>query len=487
MKSFFQVILWTLVLASQSAGAEARVSSVAIPGPVVRLSEVDGNFFVLQGEPPNQTIYVIDATDPASARIARAIPVEGTLVEFVANPQHLFLAMLDDEAALRIVDWKTGMTISRYRAPSGRGATQLALGGPFWKTVSPLTDPYGPIHLSTTNNEGTQTLFVLDVLDPAAPKLVLQQELPASAARESPSNTPDEPTAKAINTPSQKPIAQLQPPNDDALKRFAQPLPSDVVPSTVMALARSSKDPRITALLTNRPQTELILVQDLEHRLTFDDINGDGVLRLSCLGDSNTSIDLRRFPVSWCTAIAYFIWNPRFQTWNHSVIGATLIPGARISPAPEQLETALSRGADAVVLAFGTNDLFAGDSPERIVTAYLKLVEQAEKSGLTVYVATTPPTNQKGAAGAAQVTPLNSLIEETFPSAQVIDFHSGFSAAHFLDGLHVTPVGQMLRAERAALRLIATPASHNESQADERPDTPGDSGNHPIGSDVLSD
>ena len=46
---------------------------------------------------------------------------------------------------------------------------------------------------------------------------------------------------------------------------------------------------------------------------------------------------------------------------------------------------------------------------------------------------------------------------------------------------------QML-AERIVEDAIAgCIASRNESQADERPDTPGDSGNHPAGSDVLFD
>lgn len=401
-----------LLLVSCATRGPQPIASIAIPGPVVRLSQSNGSFFIVQHASSHDTVYVVDARRPADPRITGKIAIDGEVVDLVASAKYLFVATADKRAALQIFNWKTGALLARYAAPTQRGGTAVG----FW--------PMGLLYLRTENARGTRSEFILDISDPTSPKKVTQREL---------SNAPKLPQP-------------LLPPT------------SYVDASGIVEIARSSTDPRLTALLTNEPRSELVLVRNLDSSLTFGDANGDGLFQLSCLGNSNTFPDLERRPLSWCNATAPLIWNPNYRIANHAFFGAQVTEGQHSGKA--QLETAFAWGSDAVILAFGTNDLALGrKTPSEIVATYQRLVEQAEKKGLTAYVATTPPTYQRGATWAAQVQPLNSLLEQTFPPEQLIDFHSGFTQNYFLaDGVHINPAGQELRAERAAARLVSPTA-----------------------------
>ena len=88
------------------------------------------------------------------------------------------------------------------------------------------------------------------------------------------------------------------------------------------------------------------------------DINGDGQITTSCLGDENTQSpgSPLRF---WCEGVDDLITRPTWRTRNQAAPGATVYPLASAPPdGPTQLASALALDApDAVVLAFGTADV----------------------------------------------------------------------------------------------------------------------------------
>lgn len=187
----------------------------------------------------------------------------------------------------------------------------------------------------------------------------------------------------------------------------------------------------------------------------FRDANGDGVFRLACLGDSNTVNE----PVpKWCERLAELIDDPRFEVVNLGWGGATVCVNLRFkSDAAQQMEQALAAEADAVVLAFGTNDSLQGRRAEESLAAYREQADVAVAAGLDVFVAETPPMGGCIDEGCGAVWRLNGFLADAFPG-RVVDFFTGFGNEMFgaFDLIHLNAAGQMLRAERA-LAVIGSP------------------------------
>jgi lysophospholipase L1-like esterase len=185
------------------------------------------------------------------------------------------------------------------------------------------------------------------------------------------------------------------------------------------------------------------------------DMNGDGRIVVACLGDSNTET---HWPTpnspKWCEFAAAQITGWTFT--NHAVGGSTVTrPATPRSWAEPQLEAALAADApDAVVLAFGTNDVRAGRSTAEIIDAYRAAVGRVESSGILAFVALAPPSFPPEPDHADTLAALNAALRGTFPASQIIDFHAGMTGNDFgPDGLHPNDAGQHKRAA-AAMRVL---------------------------------
>lgn len=183
------------------------------------------------------------------------------------------------------------------------------------------------------------------------------------------------------------------------------------------------------------------------------DVNGDGRVVVACLGDSNTE---HRWPPpytpKWCELAAAA--RPAWTFANHAVGGATVTPAARW--AGPQLDAALAADAapDAVVLAFGTNDVRAGRPTDAIVAAYRDAVRRVEASGALAFVALAPPIHPPEPAHADALAALNAALRRALPAARLVDFARDMPPARFeADGLHPNADGQRVRAA-AALRAL---------------------------------
>jgi len=237
--------------------------------------------------------------------------------------------------------------------------------------------------------------------------------------------------------------------------------PRGVRPSKPTKLARYQHRGRLAARLvreTARGLLHYLAVTDRDAEVQvveqivpviFADADGDGFHRLACLGDSNTTT-LPGFP-GWCERLVAMVDDADFVVVNVAAGGATVVsPNLMFdSDATLQMQRALARRPDAVVLSFGTNDVFQGRTRAEIQAAYLAQEAVARAAGVAVFVATTPPIAGCRRPSCPLVMASNALLRASFPG-RILEFFDGFAPEHFTaDGYHVSAAGQALRAERA--------------------------------------
>jgi len=186
------------------------------------------------------------------------------------------------------------------------------------------------------------------------------------------------------------------------------------------------------------------------------DRDGDGVTRVACFGDSNTT-DAKG--PSWCNLLG-----EEFPMWvmsNRSSFGMTIVDtgatygGFDLAARPHLDEILTIDHPDVVILAFGTNDFFRGAKPQAIVDAYAEAKARIERVGGRCLVALTPPTQPPQSPGLDEaIRDLNARLAKAFPG-EIVDFWTGMTAADYKpDGLHVNASGQVKRAAAARRALL---------------------------------
>ncbi|MDG1958184.1 MAG: SGNH/GDSL hydrolase family protein [Candidatus Binatia bacterium] len=277
--------------------------------------------------------------------------------------------------------------------------------------------------LSKADTGGDHT-FLLDIQDPAKPKI--QSGSPRSEAR----------IAHKLRTPPQ--IAQIPP---RKVARLWEQHPGDA--NYALVGLDTEKD----SFRVHRVEPET---------LRFEDNNGDGMLELACIGDSNTVGSTNVWPSNWCHWVAEEILNSAFATTNYSANGARIDSLWPDQSGATLLANALEEKPDAIVFALGSNDLpylRPGHLDEDIrvrIHQLEALVATARKNGAQSFVALLPPRfDQKEPSGAR--SRFNEAIRAHWEPHEILDFDSGFSSSDFgSDGLHFKGVGHAKRAVRAA-------------------------------------
>ena len=190
------------------------------------------------------------------------------------------------------------------------------------------------------------------------------------------------------------------------------------------------------------------------------DLNHDGEVRIACLGDSNTQ--LLHVPAKWCELVQDAVRERAWKTFNYGFTGTTISRTGRTMPdgAPLFASAWIARARaevhpDVAILAYLTNDVLIGIPPADAVAALQHEYDELRHQGLRVLVALCPPFFPKQPDHSAEVDEINRQIVETFPGADVIDFHAGMVAADYgPDGIHVKASGQEKRAAAALARLV---------------------------------
>lgn len=185
------------------------------------------------------------------------------------------------------------------------------------------------------------------------------------------------------------------------------------------------------------------------------DRNADGRIVVSCLGDSNTQAGFR-VDSTWCEILEHAFEAANWQTVNRGWSGATAVSLTSLRRAAEQLEYTLQFDApDAVILAYGTNDLLQNATPEDFLGATLRLLLRAREFGVDTFVALVPPSQNQSDTFDLAVSASNALLRKAIRADRLIDFHSGFSADDFTDRIHFNERGHARRA-RAAHAVLRT-------------------------------
>jgi lysophospholipase L1-like esterase len=219
-------------------------------------------------------------------------------------------------------------------------------------------------------------------------------------------------------------------------------------------------------IAADRTRQLAVVAPDAEQETVVGDVNGDGIVTISCLGDSNT-LGFNPGRTSWCTLLGRMIAEPNWRVVNHAVFGATALD-ARWPDASEQLTAALAHDApDAIVFAFGTNDVtWAGAyatifhvpatpaNLEPSIEAFKALYTRAEATGARAFVATTPPANDGLATRLDYTLYLNNRLRHEIPRQRLIDFYSDITVpGDFSDPLHLNESGEAKWAAAAHRKL----------------------------------
>lgn len=185
------------------------------------------------------------------------------------------------------------------------------------------------------------------------------------------------------------------------------------------------------------------------------DANGDGRITLVCLGDSNTAA-AGGAEAPWCDRLTPQLGADRAlhvlnRGWGGATAGPSLVPAAdAVTHAVE------SDAPDLAVLAYGTNDVLSGASPDAVVAALAGHVRALLAAGAEVWVATLPPVRADDAYAPA-VEATNAALRRGFPEAMRIDFDTGLGDADLVDRVHLSADAQAELARRVARALSRSP------------------------------
>jgi hypothetical protein len=234
---------------------------------------------------------------------------------------------------------------------------------------------------------------------------------------------------------------------------------------------------------------------------SLEDIDHDGVVRVVCLGDSNTLPQGPPAPPpagqGWCTRVAssmpeVVVLGPSnedvpvpatFFSTGWGTAGAIETNNPAVEDGPEQVARATGElNADVLVMSFGSADLLRGQTPTDIWKALLDLGAQA--GGRRVYTALVPPLYEPTCVPGlgvcescppniddycrnigpvqfnAKVREVNDLLRGSIPPGRLIDFYSIVSpqpvgtSGDFGDAVHFSALGQAKRAAQAEETLF---------------------------------
>jgi lysophospholipase L1-like esterase len=210
------------------------------------------------------------------------------------------------------------------------------------------------------------------------------------------------------------------------------------------------------------------------------DENGDGRTVVACLGDSNTDpVFNARLPGgSWCERLGSS-HGPTAEFVNLGAGGGTIacdFPLA-VSRAGDQLDRALAAGADAVVLAFITNDVryavaggcasldparrtkglpITAEQIDRELSRRLHaLVRRARTPHFWVLLG-PPALPPEGDAINPRIEAINERLRRRYGKSRRVTVieHPALGAEDYADALHMSTAGQRKRARAVGVELF---------------------------------
>ncbi len=414
------LFLFCLVVPTNARSADAElIGAVSLEVRVrplsLALDEAEQVLYVgTRRSTRDHELYAIDVSDPTAPFLIWSLEVNRHIRGLAADSGRIYLGTSHNREELMIVDATAQEVVGSLDVLGTRDAREVEI------------ENVNTVKIGRRRGPGPE-FFRIDVSDPYQPELISEHEDPIGVRR------------------SRVPAVPRYASRDRVRGRADYSIPFGT---------------RHFLAVTKRGQFEVQIVDQVAP-VTFPDVGGNGEFRLACLGDSNTFVGSEN--LSWCNALTDIVNDIDFRTLNLGEPGATAgINNVEAWPdrtAATQMQTALirSKKVDAVLLAFGTNDMNQGHSPEDTLAALLEQAAVAETAGVAFYVGTSPrhfPACNT-AKGCAPTVELNALIRATFPG-RFVEFFDGFTAEDFKDNLHLTNEAQQERAERV-FDLIRVP------------------------------
>jgi hypothetical protein len=412
-------LLWLILLvlvypARSSAVVQTRTGALALPSSArpLALAGLDDRQTFLVGTVARtrfDELFAIDASDDTAPRVLWSLEIGARVNAIAVDGKRAYLATGRDDAELLIVDLERRIVAGSFDAEGPADAQLVARIAP------------GEVRMVRRRSSGPEIFHL--AIDGAQVRVLASAENPSS-----------------VKAPRPKPMRRFRPRG-----------------RLVGAIRHGEPGGAVFHLLVNDRRAHFQVVRE-RAPVRFEDLDGDGLYVLGCVGDSNTSFQRTR--PKWCELVRDEIGDPDVQVVNVAVEGATVTPNLVFpSDATQQMATGLaaSPAPDALVLAFGTNDVLQGRSGVEIRDAYLTQRATADAAGLPFYVATTPPTWRCEINGCSHIVAGNVLLRDAF-AGSVVEFFTDVPAAHLdADGYHVNEAGQRLRAQRA-LEFLRNPA-----------------------------
>lgn len=202
------------------------------------------------------------------------------------------------------------------------------------------------------------------------------------------------------------------------------------------------------------------------------DVNRDGVVRIACIGDSNTDVS-----DGWCSGMMTdmaSLTRPKWEVLNYARSGATIIdapPLLRSWWFQAQVDEMLAEPVppDVVILAGGTNDARWDFEVGVVIDKLFSLKEQIEEgtavlnqngsvSTAVVIIATVPqiysPVADQEPYAPLRTEAYTDAIRSSFSPVNLLDFRTIVDRSDYTDeGVHFQPSGHKDRADAAYRKL----------------------------------
>ena len=383
--------------------------------------------------PSGAELFILNVSDPRRPRSMTSLEIDADVNEIhVEGP----MAYVGSSAGLHIVDVGT---------PSrAREVAFLPVGA-----ITGLDVNHGRALLTTTGTE--DNFFVVDVKTPVDARIVHSEKFGrATTDVEAYFDTAfiaSESTVYILDTAS-RPELIGSVPIDAPVSAL------DVSHGTLYATSR-------------RSPSLIVLDPGIASGQAIRDLDGDGQIDISHLGDSNTQLDWSGF-TTWSEVLQKQYENAGldWQIDAQQAIGGGTVNDFKIYLEPRylaawsQLERTLNTSTpDVFIFAFVTNDMFFStrgmlpdETPQSLMTAYLTHQETIAKVSpdIPVFITTSTPLQlHKGRNELFTLSAMNDAIFEQYPAYQIIDTYGPLNAEQDLvgDGIHLSQQGHDKRAD----------------------------------------
>lgn len=417
------------------------VGSIALNRPALSIAAYGTRLYVGAGTSTRDPeIYVYSIAQPASPALLGTFDVNGDVIDLACMAQYVFAATTTKTRELLALDV--------------RNAAAIAIAGSFDTptdaTARGVYATTSQVHLVTDDKSGHPDYYRLAVS--AAGRLQLSGSSRLLGGRST------DVAVRGGYAFVSSGVASHGLKIVDVASPQPQVVSTQALSGAVTNVVHNGPLAYVTA---SDSSAELqIFDADLPFRAEIADRNEDGVLTISCLGDSNTDPNWWVGP-SWCEQLAGLVSRRNVVLVNKGLGGGTAVdvPDWEYDGAGQMTETLEDDRPDVVVLAFGTNDIRFGYPVGDVVAAYQTLKERAEATGAYVLFGLTPPLGASfpdaeqlndGILGLDWTLLLShdptSLIDFVSPMVEHLDIEP--------DGIHINAAGQAKRALKTYERFI---------------------------------